>query len=70
MGLRLSCWLLLGCSHRAWNRVRVFINIEALVDLLGDGLNFNAQILFDVVQVEAVIPANQVDGQTKVAVAT
>ena len=57
---------------RDWPRdaLGVLIDIEALVDSLGNGLDFRAKVPLDIVQVEAIIPVDQVDGQTKMAVAT
>ena len=49
--------------------VRVLVNVKALVDARGNGLDLGAEIAFNVVEVEAVVPVNEVDGQTKVAVA-
>lgn len=48
----------------------VLVDVEALVDVDRDGLDFGAEVTLNVVEVEPVIPANQVDSQTEVAVAT
>lgn len=50
------------------NRLRVLVNVEGLVDAGGDGLNLSTQIPFNVVEVETVVPVNQVNSQTQVAV--
>jgi hypothetical protein len=52
------------------NRLGVFVDIETLVDAGGDGVNLGAKISFDVVKVEAVVPVNQVNSQTKMAITT
>lgn len=52
----------------AWNRFRVIVDVETLVDCMGDGLDFSTEVPLDVVQVESVIPVNKVDSQAKVAV--
>ncbi|KAI6768851.1 hypothetical protein HG531_011040 [Fusarium graminearum] len=41
---------------------------EALVDAGGDGLNFGAEVSLNVVKVEAIVPVDQVNSQTKVTV--
>ena len=48
----------------------VLVDVEALVDAGGDGLNLSAEVALDVVKVEAIVPVNEVDGQTQVAVTT
>ena len=50
------------------NRLWVLIDVEALVNGGRDGLNFGAEIAFDVIEVEPVIPADQVDSQTQMSV--
>jgi hypothetical protein len=52
------------------NRLGVFIDIETLVDAGGDRVDLGAKISFDVVKVEAVVPVDQVNSQTKVAITT
>jgi hypothetical protein len=76
----LLLWLLLTLSSReltplevrngSRNRLGVFVDIETLVDAGGDGVNLGAKISFDVVKVEAVVPVDQVNSQTKVAITT
>jgi len=41
-------------------------NVELLVNLSRDGLDFRAEFLFNLVQIEPVIPVDQVNSQTKV----
>lgn len=52
----------------AGNRFGVLIDVETLVDCMGDGLDFSTEVPLDVVQVESVIPVDKVDSQAKVAV--
>lgn len=52
----------------AGNRFGVFVDVETLVNGLGNGLDLGAQVPLNVVQVESVIPIDQVNSQTKVAV--
>ena len=40
--------------------------VETLVDAAGDGLDVGHQLVFDGLQVEAVLRGDQVDGQTQV----
>lgn len=58
--------LLLGLLTRARDVLRVFINVEVLLDGWRDWLDLGSQLLFNTVQVEAVIPIDQVDSQTQV----
>lgn len=67
--LLLLSLLLLSWAHRAWDGLRVLVNVEALVNASRDRLDFDTQILLNVVEVEAVIPADKVDGEAQVAVA-
>lgn len=61
---------LLGQLHRARNGVWVLIDVQTLVNSLRDGLDFDAQILLNVVEVEAVVPIDEVDGEAEMAVTT
>lgn len=42
------------------------VDVQALVDVLRNGLDLSAKLLLNSVQVEAVLPIDQVDSQTKV----
>ena len=42
-------------------------DVEALVDLLGDGLDLGAEFLLDLVQVKAIFVRDEIDGETKVS---
>lgn len=77
--LGLNSLLLLGCLRRGLrgslkvgNRARdglgVLVYVEALVDARRDCLDFSAKISLNVVQVESIIPVDQVNGQTQVTV--
>ena len=45
----------------------VLCHIQALVDAARDGLYLSPQLLFDALQVKAVVVGDQVDGQTQVS---
>lgn len=75
MSLLLTLTLLLVICHLevrygARNALRVLIDVEAFIDRLWDRLDFRTEISLDIVQVESVIPVNQVDCQTKMAIPT
>ena len=61
--------LLRGGLHGTGDGFRVVVDVETLVDCRWDRLDVNAQVLLDVVEVKAVLPVDQVDGQAKMAVA-
>ena len=52
----------------ARNRLRIVIDIQALVNGCGYGLDLSAQVALNVVQIEPIIPVDEVDGQTKMAI--
>lgn len=60
--LRLLCLLgrVVSWKIRDGSRDRfgVLVNVEALVDTCGDGLDFGAQIALNVVEVEAIVPVD------------
>ena len=58
----------LEVGDRARNILWVLVDIQALIDRLRDGLNLGAQVPLDVVQVEAIFPVDQIDGQAKMTV--
>jgi len=53
----------------ARNRLGVFVDVETLVNILGDSLDLRAKVALDVVEVEAVVPVDEVDSQSKMAIA-
>ena len=59
--------LLRRASKRPGDVFGSFVDVKLLVDAAGNGLDFGAEFLLDAVEVEAVIPVNQVDGQTEVS---
>lgn len=65
---------LLGLRRQARNgpgdALRILVNVEALVDTSGDGLDLGTEIALNVVEIEAILPVDQVNGKTKVTVAT
>ena len=67
-GLTLGLIALLRLQHRHRPRdvLRSVSNVELLVDRSRNGLNFSSQFLLDLVEVEAVIPVDEVDSKTKV----
>lgn len=61
---------LLSQLHGAWDGLRVFVDVETLVDSRRDGLDFNTQVLLNVVEVETVVPVDEVDGEAEMAETT
>lgn len=67
-------WALLDLLLRAWSWLRDWtwdalwgvIDVEVFIDHRWDGLDFSAKLLLDVVEVEAILPVDQVDRKTKV----
>jgi len=67
--------LLLSGSLRArrwvgdWARDTLgrIVYIKILINCCWDGLDFGSQLLLDVVKIEAVVPVDQVDSQTKMS---
>lgn len=51
----------------SWNGIRRLVDIELLVDRLGNRLDFCAELLLNLVEIEAVIPVDEVDGQTQMS---
>lgn len=51
---------------RAGDVLRRIIDVKLLVNVLGDGLDFSAQLLLNLIQVEAVLPVDQVNSETQV----
>ena len=52
------------------DRLGVLVHIEALVDGLRNGLNLSTKVALNVIEVESVIPVDQVNSKTKMAIAT
>ena len=66
--LELLALLVRGQSaDRSGDAVGGVVDVEFLVDVGGDGLDLGAEFLLDAVEVEAVFPVDQVDGETEVA---
>ncbi|KAG9526931.1 hypothetical protein KCV07_g202, partial [Aureobasidium melanogenum] len=59
-----------GTSDRTRDVLGSVIDIQALVNVLRNGLDLSAQLLLDSVQVEAVLPVDQVNSQTQVTETT
>ena len=53
-----------GARDALW----ILVDVETLVDCRRDGLDFGAEVSFDVVQVESIVPIDQVDGKTKMSI--
>lgn len=73
--LRRQSWLhLLGIRGEVRDRPRdgfgVLVDIETLVNTRRDWLDFSPQVSFDIVKIESVVPVDQVDSQTKMAITT
>lgn len=64
------CRGLVEVGHRSGNGFRIVVNVETLVDGRRDRLNLCAKITLNVVQIEPIIPVDQVDSQTKMAEST
>ena len=63
----LECVLLLrGCGNRPGNVFRGVVDVQLLVDAARNRLDLSAELLFNTVEVEAVVPVDQVNSQTKV----
>lgn len=52
-------------SNWTWNVFGAFVDIEVLVNRRRYWLNLRSQLLLDLIKVEAIIPVDQVDRQTK-----
>ncbi len=50
------------------NRLGILVHVQALVNGVGNRLDLGAQVALDIVQVEAIVPVDQVDGQAEVAI--
>lgn len=61
-------YLLGETRHGARNSVWVVVDVQTLIDAGRDGLDLGSKISFDVVEVEAVVPVDEVDGQTEMSV--
>ena len=61
----LTCLNRIGYGTR--NSVRRFVDIKFLVDILRDRLNLCPQFLLNLVQVETIIPVNEVDRKSQVS---
>jgi hypothetical protein len=55
-----------GVRDRTRDVLRRIVDVKVLVDVLRNGLNLGAQLLLNLVQIETIIPVDQVDGQTQV----
>lgn len=71
-GLRLLCrlQLLRRLKHRPWDSIGSVVNVQLLVDVLRDWQDFGAELLLDAVEIESVVPIDQIDGQTKMSETT
>lgn len=65
LDLLLRTWGWLG--DWTWNALWGVIDVEVLIDDRWDGLDLSAKLLLDVVEVEAILPVDQIDGKTKVS---
>ena len=68
LNLALRAWLRVG--DRTRNRIGRVVNVEVLLNDLGDGLDLSTKLLLYPVQIEPVFPVDQVDGQTQVSEST
>lgn len=58
---------MLHARDRAGNVFRRLVHVEVLLNSLWDRLNLSTQLLFNSIQVEPVLPVDQVDGQTEMS---
>lgn len=54
-------------GDRTWDILGGVINIELFVNVLRNGLNFSAEFLLNLVQVEPIFPVDEVDSQAQVS---
>jgi hypothetical protein len=59
-----------GCVNRTRNTLGAFIDVEVLVDGLWDGLNLSPQFLLDLVEVESIVPIDEIDSKTEMTEST
>ena len=59
-----------GAGDGARNVLGGVVDVQTLVDVLRNGLDLSAQLLLDSVEVEAVLPVDQVDSETQVTETT
>lgn len=60
--------LVLGQTrNRSWNGIRGLVDIEFLVDRLRNRLDLCAELLLNLVEIETVIPVDEVDRQTQMS---
>lgn len=71
LGLSLSLLLLLllvGCGSRRNRGLRpAWRDVQALVNLLGDGLDLGAEFLLNLIKIEPVFVGDQVDGEAEMS---
>lgn len=66
-GMRASGERLRRIGDGTRNVLGRIVDVELFVDVLGNGLDLSAELLFDLVQVESILPVDKVDGETKVS---
>lgn len=54
-------------GDRTRDVLRRIVDIELFVDVLRNGLDLSAKFLFNLVQIESILPIDKVNGQTKVS---
>lgn len=59
-----------GAGDGTRNVLGGVVDVQTLVNVLGNGLDLSAQLLLDSVEVEAVLPVDQVDSETQVTETT
>lgn len=62
--------LLLWCRWRTRDGFWRVVDIQLFVDGWGYRLNLRAELLLDLVEVESIIPVDEVDGQTEMSKST
>lgn len=68
--LSLTGWFSFGTKFVLWARyvLRGVVGIKLLVDGLRDGCNFGAKFLLNLVQIEAILPIDQIYGHTQMSI--
>ena len=60
----------LEIRDRSRDILRCVVDVEVLVDGLWDRLDLGAKVTFDIIQVEAIVPVDQVDCKTQMSKAS
>lgn len=53
--------------HGPWDILGAVVDVEFLIDGCRDGLDLGPQLLLDLVQIEPVIPVDEIDSETQMS---